>query len=147
MKQIPLSTGGFTLVDEADYESLCQYQWHVSRCGHRTYARRYERINTENGKAKYATIRIHCQIMGHVPGMEIDHINGDGLDNRRENLRHCTRSQNIMNARKYKGKHKYKGVYLSGSGKWAAVIFKAIQIPLSASQPKANRSSKINHTQ
>lgn len=57
-------------------------------------------------------IRLHRHILKPSKGMDVDHINGDTLDNRRENLRICTRSQNKMNGNLYKNNTSgYKGIY------------------------------------
>jgi hypothetical protein len=58
---------------------------------------------------------MHRFLTGALPGQVVDHINGDGLDNRRCNLRVCTHKQNVRNARPYKGKKtsKFRGVYFS----------------------------------
>ena len=98
MKTIPLSTQGKKkgqfecIVDNSDYKSLCKNKWSV-RPGHKTnYAYKTIKINV-----KRSTITMHQIIMSSKPGEQIDHINGNGLDNRRKNLRICTASQNRMN--------------------------------------------------
>jgi len=67
---------------------------------------------------------MHRLLLGTLPGLEPDHINGDGCDNRRCNLRFCTHSQNIMNKRKRLGCSSiYKGVsWRKARRKWAAYI-------------------------
>ena len=67
----------FTVVDEDRVEELSKYRW------------RYER-----GYARYGRDRLHQVVLGRKSGFVIDHINRDKLDNRRENLRHLTPSQN-----------------------------------------------------
>jgi hypothetical protein len=76
-----------------------------------------------NGKQK--TIRLHHVILGFPKNSyQIDHINGNGLDNRIENLRFCTNQQNQMNQKKRNGTtSKYKGVYFNvPKNKWSAYI-------------------------
>jgi hypothetical protein len=97
MKLIPLANGGFTIVDAADYDDLIQYRWLLSRNGKRFYVRRFEKVNTPKGP-KQKCIYMHRQIMNPPDGMDVDHRFGDGLDNRRENLRICTRVQNSQNS-------------------------------------------------
>src|SRR5688572_10772522 len=54
---------------------------------------------------------MHRMLMGPTEGQEVDHINGDRLDNRRANLRLCSRSQNLGNRRRWRSKDDgYKGV-------------------------------------
>jgi hypothetical protein len=77
-------------------------------------------MRAENGKAIY----MHLEIMSAPDGMEVDHMNGNGLDNRRENLRLCTRAQNRMNSVKRIGKSStFKGVYWhKNCRKWRASL-------------------------
>ncbi len=98
---IPLTKGSWTLVDEADYVELSQYSWSLDSEG---YARR--RIVT--GAGKYSGVRMHKTIL---EAEEVDHWDNNRLNNRRNNLRPCTRTQNNQNARKRKGTTSiYKGV-------------------------------------
>jgi hypothetical protein len=116
MKEIPLTKGNVALVDDEDYAELSRYRWHFG-CG---YAIRNS--PTENQKKK--TVRMHTEILGKVDGLEVDHINGNGLDNRRENLRHATRAQNQHNQTQRVGaSSRYKGVYwYKTTRKWSAQI-------------------------
>lgn len=104
----------YALVDADDYEELCQYSWslHV----HGGYAKRWK-----DGK----TILMHRQIMRGKPNDHIDHANGNGLDNRKRNLRFCNRSENICNRKLNKNSTTgLKGVYRR-KNKWAVTIQKA----------------------
>ena len=113
MKTIKLTKEQVTLVDSPDFKKLSRYKWFVSSHG---YAIR----DDERRKRIY----MHRFIMDAPSGMVIDHINGNGLDNRRENLRICTQGQNTINARKIKVKTSiYKGVYFSKvCNRWVAQI-------------------------
>lgn len=106
MKTIPLTKGKVALVSDCDYEYLSQFNWYFS--GEKGYAaRKTSRVN-----GKQSTISMHAQIMDTPKGMQTDHINSNKLDNRRENLRVCTQSQNMGNTKKREGnKSGYKGVY------------------------------------
>ena len=108
MKKIKLANGkGFALVDDEDYEELSRYHWQAKRRRHATYACRGARIDGRQTK-----INMHRQIMSAAADMEVDHVNHNGLDNQRSNLRLATRSQNMRNSRKRKGtSSRYKGVY------------------------------------
>jgi len=88
MKRILLNKGLSTIVDDKDYAELVQYNWHVIMIDRIQYAERKE------GKKN---IRIHRQIMNPTKTNVVDHINGNGLDNRRSNLRICTPNQNRCN--------------------------------------------------
>lgn len=122
MKKIPLSNGiDFAKVDDEDYESLSRYTWHASP--------RYV-TNTRKVSGKTRSVLMHRMVMGLSSGGEIDHINGDRFDNRKENLRICSKSQNNMNrglSRKVKSSQ-YKGVsrhvYPSGYHAWFATVTK-----------------------
>lgn len=119
---IPLSRGLFAVVDLADYETLSKYKWCAwkGRTHHTFYALRAAQDCGDG----YKTIRMHRLIAGAVEGQDVDHIDGNGLNNTRGNLRVCSRAQNTMNqklsCRNRSGK---KGVYLDKRrGTWSAEI-------------------------
>ena len=123
MKLISLANGGFTIVDAADYDDLIQYRWLLSRNGKRFYVRRFEKVNTPEGP-KQKCIYMHRQIMNPPDGMDVDHRFGDGLDNRRENLRICTRTQNSQNAKKKTNSTQtHTGIFTTHNGKHGARIW------------------------
>lgn len=90
MRIILLTQNKFALVDDEDFEFINRYIW----CYDNGYAHRKIRI-----KGKDIKIYMHRFIIG-VINKEIDHINGNGIDNRKENLRIVTHRQNLMNAKK-----------------------------------------------
>jgi AP2 domain/HNH endonuclease len=118
MKEIPLSQGKVALVDDADFESLSQWKWHTALGGHTYYA-----VRTVGSKDRRRKVYMHRQIMGEPEG-DIDHINGNGLNNQRGNLRPATKSQNGGNGRKRDGCSSiYKGVsWYKRSKCWEATI-------------------------
>ena len=92
-----------TLVDDNDFELCNKYNW---------------RIRKNNGRTTYTNaivngqqVLMHRLIMSAKKGQIVDHINRNGLDNRRCNLRFVTKSENSMNSEPYYNR-KYKGVYL-----------------------------------
>ena len=87
----------FTLVDDDDYEWLPKEGW---SCNGHGYAQKFINIKI---------MQMHRLIMNAPKNKDIDHINGNKLDNRRENLRFATRQQNAAN-RKIKNFSKYRGV-------------------------------------
>lgn len=106
-KTIPLSQGKLALVDDNDFEWLSQWNWTYDQRKHTAYA--YRHVYKDSQFVK--TVRMHRAILNPPPDMHIDHINGDGLDNRRCNLRICTHAQNLWNSRKREGTtSQYKGV-------------------------------------
>ena len=112
--RIPLTQGYFAIVDADDYEELNQYKWHVKVKSNGRYAYR-----TQGRKE----IPMHRQILNAPAGMWCDHINHNGLDNRRCNLRLCTPQQNAYNRRPLGGTSKYKGVHWDRHRrKWRARI-------------------------
>lgn len=90
MKEIILTQGKVALVDDADYEGLSKHDWYAIKSGSKFYAVRQVAV----GPYKQRTIRMHRQLMGCPEAMEVDHENGDGLANWRDNLRVCTHAQN-----------------------------------------------------
>lgn len=95
-KQLPLVDGLYATVDDADFEFLSRLPWKVT-------------LNKSGRAYAVLMISMHRLIMGLPEGRQVDHKNGDSLDNRRENLRVCTRSQNMANI-KGPRKGSYKGV-------------------------------------
>jgi hypothetical protein len=115
MKEIKLSCGRVTRVDDEDFELLSQWQWYL-RGG--KYVGRSRRI----GESWYSEeVRLHRVITNAPKGLVVDHINHDTLDNRRSNLRVCTYSQNLCNRGAEKGKAGFKGVYVAGR-KYRSII-------------------------
>ncbi|CAA6603857.1 Pathogenesis-related transcriptional factor and ERF protein [Rhodospirillaceae bacterium LM-1] len=103
-KRIPLTQWHFAIVDAEDVEWLSEFRWCVLRT--RSGAPRYA-VRRENKQF----IFMHRMIIPAPNGMDVDHINGNGLDNRRHNLRFCTRSENLQNMRPRGGSSSFKGVY------------------------------------
>lgn len=119
MKEIVLTKGKFTLVDEEDYDELTSMgKWYAQRNnGNKYYAAKRCKIN----KNLLLMHRIILRVSDKK--LDVDHINGNSLDNRKCNLRTCNRSQNNMNMEKTRGISKYKGVsWNKKSKKWEAYI-------------------------
>lgn len=118
---LPLTKGMTALLDPEDYIRIVRFRWKaIVAGGGKFYAGRTIR---ENGRVK--TIRLHHEVFGREEGKEVDHANGDGLDNRRSNLRFATPSQNKANRRKQKNckMSRFKGVAWHGRDKlWIARI-------------------------
>ena len=114
MTKIKLTRGKYAIIDDEDMW-LDNYKWYASKSGRNWYAAR----------GCTHRLRMHRLIMGCIvkDGRMVDHINGDGLDNRRANLRITTPSKNGLN-RHHKAKgatSKYIGVYFSPAS-WVAQI-------------------------
>lgn len=117
-KTITLSTGLATIVDDEDFDRLNAHRWriHVDHWGN------VEVRRTNNKEKKGGTIIMSREIMQCPANMVVDHIDGNPLDNRRQNLRVCTRTENSRNRRLSKNNTSgYKGVSRCLCG-WQAVI-------------------------
>ena len=121
MMTIDLTQNKQAVVDDEDFSMAQAHNWYADKHKNgRWYAARNKKIDGKRSK-----IYMHRFILGIDAGnRDIDHKNRNGLDNRRENLRVCTRSQNNMNGVAATGKSsKYKGVYWSKAAKkWRAYI-------------------------
>ncbi len=122
MRTIQLTQGQVALVDDEDFEELSRFKWFAQwdRESRTYYARR--QVRHEDGRQR--AISMHRAVTGADPHQKVDHINHNGLDNRRGNLRTCTSSQNLRNMRKRGGcSSRYKGVYYADdTGRWRAYI-------------------------
>jgi hypothetical protein len=92
-RKILMAGNRFVLVDASDYIWLNKWRWYPSP----DYA--YRQIQVDK---KRSSILMHRLILNATNGQEVDHVNGDGLDNRRCNIRLCTPSQNQANRGKDK---------------------------------------------
>ena len=121
-----LGTGKTTLIDEEDYLYVKQFSWHLTDKGsNRLYAVR-STGKYINGKRQNLKFYLHRELLKATKGQIVDHINGNTLDNRKENLRICNTAENSRNQignfrlRKYS---KYKGVKKNANCKtWSARI-------------------------
>lgn len=112
MRLIQLTQGKFAKVDDADYELVSQHNWHYNSHG---YAYRYAGGGRKNRKRQ----AMHQLLGGYKL---VDHENGDGLDNRRSNLRPANKSLNAANSKiRSDNTSGYKGVYKSAWGYYAQV--------------------------
>ena len=116
VRYIPLTRGRYAIVDAEDYPALAKYKWHAQL--------------SKNGTVCYAvrnvgrkTIMMHREIMKPPAGFVVDHINHNGADNRRCNLRVCTQAENVRNCRGRGTGSRYKGVRpRREQNKWQARI-------------------------
>lgn len=113
---LPYKGEVFTVyVSPEDAHLLTEHRWQVMGYSDRPYV-----WTSIAGKTTY----LHRLITNAPKGMDVDHMNGNALDNRRENLRVCTRSENLLNMRRgNRGKYsQHKGVGRTPAGKWRAYI-------------------------
>ncbi len=119
--EVKLTRGLVAIIDEEDAERVCQYKWTAKQGQGTNYAHR-----GING----TSITLHRFILSAKRGEMIDHVNGNGLDNRKANLRFCSNGQNRANSKKQRtgvGYHSvFKGVSWDKGGKrkkrWLATV-------------------------
>jgi hypothetical protein len=119
-RKIYLGDGVYTIVDPQDYYRLKNFNWFLSGSSKKFYAHRSIKI----GNIETKTVSMHRLIMDAPKGLVVDHINGNGLDNRRANLRLVTPLQNHWNGRKMENtSSRFKGVCFNKQNKkWVAYI-------------------------
>jgi len=120
MKIIPLGKGLDAYVDDSDYELVSMFSWWECE----GYA---VRALPRRGQKNSPLQMMHVFLLGKEDGREIDHRNGNGLDNQRGNLRQASHSENLANRGKPTGTYAsaFKGVTWSrNAGKWRAYIKK-----------------------
>jgi hypothetical protein len=110
------------LIDDEDRHFLDEYTWWI----HKTKTRNYLRAHIRGtGRGNGNKVYLHRLIMQAGPGQEVDHIDGNSLNNHRSNLRFVTRSQNNANGKSKGSKSGFKGVHWDGYNKtWIAKIEK-----------------------
>jgi hypothetical protein len=121
-RRIPLTQGKYAIVDPEDYERLSKYKWQVRKEARTFYATR-SKPREKGKKRKY--ISMHRDVLPVPEGMFVDHINHNGLDNRKANLRPATPAQNALNRRSRKNKKftEYKGItWNKQNKKWVVRI-------------------------
>ena len=109
MKTIPLTQGKFALVDDEDYDYINQWKWYLDKGTRKKeypYASR-NKIKSEGGKR--GVVKMHRVIMNTPADMVVDHIDHNGLNNQKYNMRNCYPDQNAKNSTGY-GESSYLGV-------------------------------------
>ena len=116
---VPLTQGRTAIIDAADAALVGGRNWYLFARLDTAYARA-----SDYSGAKQRTVLLHRVLMGEPEGLEVDHDDGDGLNNRRGNLRVATHSQNMRNSRiSRRNTSGFKGVYFhKKAGKWASQI-------------------------
>ena len=121
MKEIKLTQGKITLVDDADFEMLNQFKWYAHKVRKTYYADRLIWLPDEK---RQITVRMNHFIVGRpIVGFVCDHIDGNGLNNQRNNLRIVTYRQNTQNIKNIITTSRYPGVdWFKRDSKWRAKI-------------------------
>ena len=96
MKIIELPTGEKVKVDDEDYDDLMEYKWHLHRSGNFKHIGKPYVARTQNRYPLHpVTVRMHRQITNCPKGKDVDHKDGDGLNNQRHNLEVMTHKENM----------------------------------------------------
>lgn len=117
-KLIPLTQGKFAIIDAKDFDLVNQYKWYYRKSGKTNGKNGYAQhsfyvpnsFNKNRGYREHISLFMHNLILRPKKGFVIDHINHNGLDNRRSNLRRVTVRQNYANFPLRKNKSGYRGV-------------------------------------
>lgn len=112
-RTMPLPYGLEMIVDADDFAWASQFTWRLNRSN--PYPKRA-------GGVMGKWIFLHRELMVPAPGLVVDHINRNTLDNRRANLRVCTQEDNARNAAYRRGASPYRGACRYGGGRWLAKI-------------------------
>lgn len=116
--RVPLTRGLTAVIDEADAERVRARKWNAQKGGHTWYA--YTMVRREGVQR---SLSMHRFILEVGDDELIDHRNGDGLDNRRANLRSCSHAENLRNQRKRDdATSRFKGVHRAANGRWRVEI-------------------------
>jgi AP2 domain/HNH endonuclease len=121
MKKISLTQGKTALVDDGDFGELSKFKW----CAHKVPHSRTWYAVRRTSRPGSRIVKMHRVITGAADGTDVDHVNGQGLDNRRDNLRQVTKFQNMHNqTRKMVGcTSRFRGVSWDRQRcKWQAYI-------------------------
>lgn len=144
MKEIKLTQGRFAMLDNEDFDRVNQFRWYADKDKSAQvlwYAARHVYIN-----GRRTTQKLHQFILGD--GEKIDHRNGNGLDNRKENLRRASASQNGANRRKQvkPASSTFKGVtFVKARGNWRASIkINGSRIPLGSHSQEIDAATAYN---
>jgi hypothetical protein len=114
---IPLTKGKVARIDAQDLDKVSSFKWRAHKSGTSDYWRAVTTVSRSAGYKYRKNITMQSLIFGPVtPGMEIDHVDGDSLNNTRANLREATRQQQSFNRGPLK-RSKFKGVKLNKPGR------------------------------
>lgn len=118
---VTLTRGYEAVIDRRDISLVDGRNWSVLISGRRKAKYACRVVVTDVGQKM---ILLHRVIIGAQQGQEVDHIDGDGLNNQRSNLRICTRSENTRNTgRRADNKSGFKGVFFeTRAGRWRSEI-------------------------
>jgi hypothetical protein len=131
MRRLTLTKGKQAILDDDDYDRVCDDTWCATEHSHTWYAIRFRRWTDDRGRSHKTGIYLHRFIMNAGRNVEVIHKNGDGLDNRRENLVVGSRTEaNVSRRADYKKKpgSRYRGVYRAAAARSPVPWFAAISV-------------------
>lgn len=121
--EIPLTQGKVALIDDADLPLVARYKWHVHKVRKVNVTKWYAATAARKPDGNQTQLLMHRLILGANVGELTDHGDGDGLNNRRLNIRLCTIHDNNRNRHQVTGSNQYRGVfYDKRSRRWYARI-------------------------
>lgn len=122
MKEIPLTQGQVALVDDEDFDNVSQYRWTAKKRSYDDVFYAWSRLGEVGTNNR---VFLHAFLMGHRDGLQVDHIDRNGLNCQRHNLRWATVSQNHANKCRLRNNTSgYKGVWFDPNwGRWRAQIY------------------------
>ena len=142
-REIKLTQGKVMLVSDDDYEEMSKHKWQA----HQNHGNWYAVRGVWNGRGM-TTVYSHHLILPMKGGLMVDHINGDGLDNRKENLRLVNCRVNTLNSSARRA-NKVRGTHLNNSNKsrpWQSRIMvsgKAISLGYYSTETEAHEVYKL----
>jgi hypothetical protein len=116
--RVPLTQGKVAIIDAGDADLVSQHIWAAARA-------KRDRYYAQASLAGNGVIAMHRLLIEPPDDMLVDHIDGDGLNNRRANLRPCTNSQNLQNLSSLRSNNQsgWMGVgYRADRGRWRAYV-------------------------
>jgi hypothetical protein len=124
MKEIPLTQGKVAKVSDHRFDYLNQWKWHARKAGKKGGTKIWYAARNEGKNPHQKSVFMHRVIAGAAPDVDVDHFDGNGLNNQDENLRTCTKTQNAANRGKAPNNTSgYKGSSWSKRrNKWHAQI-------------------------
>jgi hypothetical protein len=123
VKKIPLTQGYVALIDDEDYRRVAKSSWRILKSGDRLYALHDISIKGEKIAKKETAELMHRFILNAKKGSIIDHIDGNGLNNQKENLRFVSNRQNAQNRHRGIKSSKFPGVCFHKKNKnWVSHI-------------------------
>jgi hypothetical protein len=137
--RVPLTRGKFALIDDADASRVLQHRWRVRQAPHTSYAI----TDIRNQRGELHTVSMHRFILEPEAGLVVDHLDDNGLNNTRANMRLCSQAENAARVRRPTSRSGYRGVNRQVlASTWVArICYRGQQIDL-GSYPTAEQAAR-----